>query len=135
MSKRALFLLTAFFACGASTQEQNRQPSDFVGTWVGKWDNKWCVQFTITSDPGVTNATVLYEVEGLSVSRSRAFAGWGRLTVDGCKFRTPSSRSSSPKPQVRPWRLAIFPRLAPLCLFGSRRAGAVQLAGRSSGGA
>ena|SRR5579871_2360051 len=63
MSKRALFLLTAFFACGASTQEQGRQPSDFVGSWVGKWDNKWCVQFTITTDPGVTNATVLYEVE------------------------------------------------------------------------
>ena len=63
MSKRALLLLIAFLACGASAQEQGRQSSDFGGTWVGKWDNKWCVQFTITTDPGVTNATVLYEVE------------------------------------------------------------------------
>jgi hypothetical protein len=63
MSTRALLLLTAFLAYGASSQEQGRQAPDLVGTWVGKWDNKWCVQFTIATDPGATNATVLYEFE------------------------------------------------------------------------
>jgi hypothetical protein len=63
MSKRAIFLLTAFVACGASPQEQSSQASDFVGAWIGKWDNKWCAQFTITTDPDAKNATVLYEVE------------------------------------------------------------------------
>ena len=63
MSKRILLLLTVFFACSASPQEEGRHASDFVGTWVGKWDNKWCAQFTIATDPDAANTTVLYEFE------------------------------------------------------------------------
>jgi hypothetical protein len=85
MSKRALFLLIAFLACGASSQEQGPRASDFVGTWVGKWDNKWCAQFTITTDPDVTNATVLYELEENIGKPLQSFRRVG--TIDGRRLQ------------------------------------------------